>query len=70
MNASHSFCSSVDTNYLVPTEVDQIIIIEATSLQGVDSRMERGTKVPYHFETIGLLELLLDREKNKQVGSC
>ena len=25
--------------------------------------MERGTKVPYHFETIGLLELPLDREK-------
>jgi len=62
MNASHSFCSSVDTNYLVPTEVDQIIIIEATSLQGV-REWERGTKVPYHFETIGLFELLLDREK-------
>lgn len=27
-----------------------------------------GTKVSYHLETIGLLELPLDREKNKQVG--
>ena len=50
MNASHSFCTLVDTNYLVPTEVDQIIIIEATSLQGVREWSE-GQK----FRTISKL---------------
>lgn len=70
MNTSRSFCASAPTRTIptyLPTEADQIIVIEATGLQGAWRKgrgREGGTKVSNRAETIGLLELLpLDREK-------
>lgn len=52
-------------NYL-PTETDRIIVIQDAGLQGAQLRA-RGREQKFRTETITLLELSLNREKERWI---